>query len=125
MGADTGIVWFLRSTEEDLGNVRLVSLEGRVSQASASDLAGALAAPQKNGCQAVVVDLSGVDYINGAGLQVFETAAARLSTLGSELVICGLRPAVQAVFDLAGSIPNLTTELSRDSALRRFERTGT
>ena len=121
MGGDTGIVWFLRSSEEDRGNVRLVSLEGRVSHATASGLTRALAGSQEEGRRAVVVDLSGVDYINGAGLQVFETAAARLSALDSELVICGLRPAVQAVFDLAGSIPNLTTEPSRVAALRRFE----
>ena len=118
MGADEGIVWYLRVSEEDLGSVRLVVVEGRVSSATAAELTRALIR-RADGSQKLVVDLTGVDYINGAGLRAFETAAAALNGSG-QLVVCGLQPPVQVAFDLAGAIPNLTIEPSRDAAVLRL-----
>jgi anti-anti-sigma factor len=116
MGADEGIVWYLRAAEEDLGQARLVVLEGRISNATAPQLESLLDRPPTSGAQAVIVDLAGVDYINGAGLRVFQAAAARHN--GSRrLVVCGLRPAVAAAFRLVGSIPQLITVETRDDAL--------
>ena len=116
MEADAGVVWYLRTSEEDLGSVRLVLVEGRVSSATAAELSRVLTG-RTDGSR-IVVDLTGVDYINGAGLRVFETAAAGLNGSG-ELVVCGLQPPVQVAFDLAGTIPNLTIAPSRDAALLR------
>lgn len=118
MGADEGIVWYLRISEEDLGSVRLVVVEGRVSSATAAELSRVLTG-RAGGSRTLLVDLTGVDYINGAGLRAFETAAAAVNGPG-ELVVCGLQPAVQVAFDLAGAIPNLTIEPSRDAALGRL-----
>ena len=122
MSGETGVVWFLRVSEQDLGAVRLVTVDGRVSHSTAAELGQVLARHRGNGLRGVVVDLSGVDYINGAGLREFEKAAAHLSQGRIELLICGLRPAVQAAFDLAGAIPNLAVVESRDVALGRCER---
>lgn len=120
MGADEGIVWYLRTTEEDLGSVRLVVVEGRVSSATAAELSRVLTRQPADGPRKLVVDLTGVDYVNGAGLRAFETAAAGLDGSGGELIICGLQPPVQVAFDLAGAIPNLTIAPSRDAALLRL-----
>ena len=89
---------------------------------TAAELAHVLAHPNANGLHAVVVDLSGVDYINGAGLQVFEKTAALLNQVNVDLLVCGLQPAVQAAFDLAGTMPNLAIMASRDAALLRYQR---
>lgn len=119
MGAsEGGIVWYLRTSEEDLGSVRLVIVEGRVSSATAAELARVLTAQLLDGPRKVVIDLAGVDYINGAGLRAFETAAASLAASGGELVVCRLQPPVQVAFDLAGAIPKLTIAPSRDAALQ-------
>ena len=120
MGAGEGIVWYLRTSEERVGPVRLVLIEGRISSATAAELARVLTGLVTDGLRAVVVDLSGVDYINGAGLRVFETAATRLNASDGELVVCGLRPPVQAAFRLARVLTHLTTVESREEALRRF-----
>lgn len=121
MGAtEGGIVWYLRTSEEDLGSIRLVVVEGRVSSATAAELGRVLTGQLADGPRTVVIDLTGVDYINGAGLHAFETAAASLVAAGGELVVCGLQPPVQVAFDLAGSIPKLTFAPSRDAALQRL-----
>ena len=122
MSGKSGVVWFLRTSGEELGPVRVVTVEGRVSHATAAELAQALAYPQADGLKALVVDLSGVDYINGAGLRVFEKTAALLSEANVDLLVCGLQPPVQAAFDLAGVIPNLAVAASRDAALLQCQR---
>jgi anti-anti-sigma factor len=120
MGADAGTVWYLRTSEEDLEGARLLVLEGRVSSATAAELARVLAAQFADGPRKVMVDLTDVDYVNGAGVRAFETAAASLDGSNVELVLYGLQPPVQVAFDLAGAIPNLATAPSRDAALLRL-----
>jgi stage II sporulation protein AA (anti-sigma F factor antagonist) len=122
MSGESGVVWFLRTSGQELGAVRVVVVEGRVSHSTAAELAHALAPPAGNGLRAVVVDLSGVDYISGAGLRVFETTAALLSQVNVALLVCGLQPPVQAAFDLAGAMPNLAVAASRDAAVLQCQR---
>ena len=122
MSGESGVVWFLRTSGQELGAVRVVTVAGRVSHSTVAELAHALAHPDANGLRAVVVDLSAVDYISGAGLRVFETTAALLSQVNVELLVCGLQPPVQAAFDLAGAIPNLAVAASRDVALLQCQR---
>ena len=110
----------MRTSEEDLGPVRVIRVEGRVSSATAAELEQALARLEPGRSRGVVIDLSGLDYINGAGLRVFETAAARFAGSPCELVLCGLRPVVQTAFDLAGTIPHLSIGPACDETVRRF-----
>lgn len=125
MSGETGVVWFLRASEQKVAAARLITVEGRVSHSTAEELGRVLARHDGSGLQGVVVDLSGVDYINGAGLREFEKAAAHLREANIELVVYGLQPAVQAAFDLAGAIPNMAIAESREAALGRCERSST
>jgi anti-anti-sigma factor len=120
MNGDDGIVWFLRASQQDLESVVVLVMEGRVSNATAPDLAGWLAAVRHRQLRGVVVDLAGVDYINGTGLRLLASAAAELAAANGELVVCGLRPGIQTIFDMAAPIPHLTIEPSADIAARRL-----
>ena len=124
MDGDDGIVWFLRATQQDLGSVVILAIEGRVSNATVPDLAGWLAAFKDRPVRGVVIDLSGVDYINGTGLRLLTGAAADLAATNAELVVCGLRPGLQTIFDMAAPIPHLTIESSADVASRRLIHSG-
>ena len=120
MDGDDGIVWFLRAAQRDLGSVVVLAIEGRVSTATAPDLAGWLAAIKGRPLRGVVIDLSGVDYINGAGLRLLTATATELAAANVELVVCGLRPGLQTIFDMAAPIAHLTIEASADVASRRL-----
>jgi anti-anti-sigma factor len=120
MNADDGIVWFLRGQERDLGGVVVVTLEGRVSNATAPDLARLLARREGHGLRGLVLDLSGVDYINGAGLKVLAAGASTLDAAGCELIACNPQPVIHTIFDMAGPIPHLTIERSTEAALNRL-----
>lgn len=124
MTSDDDVVWYLRVTEEDLGSVVVLVVEGRVSSATATDLDQALARPDTSRLRGLIVDLSGVDYINSVGLRVFKAAAARLQESECELVVCGLRPVVRAGFEMAGLIAHLTNEPSLEAAIRRLRGQG-
>ena len=124
MTSDDDIVWYLRVTEQDLGSVVVLVVEGRVSSATATDLDQALARPDTSRLRGLIVDLSGVDYINSVGLRAFEAAAARMQECECELVVCGLRPVVRAGFEMAGLIAHLTNEPSLEAAIRRLRGQG-
>ena len=129
MTDEDGTVWHLQVTEENIGEVLVLVVAGRISNATAGDLGRALARPDNSRLRGIkivteknriIVDLSAVDYVNSAGLQQLETAVAQMQGSRCELVVCGLRPVVNAVFQLAGSIPHLTIESSREAAIARL-----
>jgi anti-anti-sigma factor len=119
VNGNDGTVWYLHVQEEVVGTAVILRLEGRVSSASAGDLARALDQSHDVVRGAVVVDLSAVDYINGQGLSVIEAAAARLRAADRELIIFGLCPVVATAFDLSGATGRVTVESSRTAALTR------
>ncbi len=49
----------------------------------------------------VVVDLAGVSYIDSSGLALFIEAMQRIQAYGGKFALCGLRPSVRTIFDIA------------------------
>jgi anti-sigma B factor antagonist len=49
----------------------------------------------------VVVDLGGVSYIDSSGLALFIEAMQRVQAYGGKFALCGLRPNVRTIFDIA------------------------
>jgi anti-anti-sigma factor len=113
------VVWFLRLDEEDLGSVLVLTVHGRIFSQTVADFAAHLAGCERRLYRALIVDLSGVDYINSQGVQVLEAAATRARASQRELVACGFQPPVRTAFNLAGPA-GLTLESTREAAVRRF-----
>jgi anti-anti-sigma factor len=120
VSGNDGIVWHLRLKEEHLGTVVVLRLEGRVYSATSGDLAAALARFCTPGRRALVLDLSAVDYINGEGVRLIESAVDRHRAMDTDVIVCGLSPIVRTAFDLAGATARLSIEPSREAALRRL-----
>jgi anti-anti-sigma factor len=120
VNGNDGTVWYLRTQEDDLGEAVLLRLEGRVYNATSGDLARALDRFCAGKRQAVLLDLSAVDYINGQGLTLVQAVAERLRMENRQLVVFGLCPVVETSFDLSGALAQVTVESSRDAALRRL-----
>ena len=49
----------------------------------------------------VILDLSGVSYIDSSGLAVFIEAMQRVQSYGGAFVLCGLRESVSHIFNIA------------------------
>jgi anti-sigma B factor antagonist len=114
------VVWYLRIDEQDLGSILVLTVQGRVFSATVSDFRTRLAGLVARHPRALIVDFSGVDYINSQGLRVLERAAESAQASGCQFVLCELRPPVRTAFELAGSATRLAIESSREAALRRL-----
>jgi anti-sigma B factor antagonist len=49
----------------------------------------------------VIVDLSGVSYMDSSGLALFIEAMQRVQSYGGKFALCGLREAVRHIFAIA------------------------
>ena len=82
----------------------VVSPVGRVDQSNADEFKDALA-PHVDECAAnkdrVVLDLAGLEYISSAGLRVLMLAAKQAKAQDGTLVLAGLTPLVQEIFEIS------------------------
>ena len=108
--------WHLDVRRERADGVIVVSLAGRAGHASRDTLHEAM---HPSGATGMVVDLSGLDYIAGAGLTAVQKAAAAAENAGCTFVLCGLTAAVRNAFELSGILPGVRVEPDRERARAR------
>jgi anti-sigma B factor antagonist/stage II sporulation protein AA (anti-sigma F factor antagonist) len=89
---------------QDIANVILVQIIGRIDHTTANALEHALL-PLLNGCSAegkkALLDLSGVGYMSSAGLRVLTIAAKECRKRNADIAVAALQPLVQEVFKIA------------------------
>ena len=87
-----------------LDGLLLAAPTGRIDHAAAGALEGALLplldVPEASN-RAVVLDLSGVDYISSVGLRVLMLAAKRMRALGQPIGVAALQPVVAEIFAIS------------------------
>lgn len=87
--------------EDDLGDIHLVKVSGRLDSSSAAALEAVLPARvQAHG--KLLLDLSEVAYVSSAGLRVLLIGAKAARTAGHRLALAGLSDSVREVFDISG-----------------------
>jgi anti-anti-sigma factor len=113
-------------------DVVVVSPVGRIDQSNADVFEEKLAphlARCTGGEDRLIVDLSGLEYISSAGLRVLMLAAKQSKAQGGTLLLTGLQPLVQEIFEISrftmvfGITPSLREALAKASAaaLTAFE----
>jgi anti-sigma B factor antagonist len=103
--------------EETRSGVLALAPRGRVDSGSSAALHKALLGPLEQGVTRLVVDMAGIEYISSAGLRVFLLLARGARERGAQLTLCGMRPAVRQVFDLAGFTPQFRVEPDLEAAV--------
>lgn len=94
------------------GHVRLV-VDGEVDLSNADEVERAVLAAIGNDAAAVTVDLSGIDYLDSAGLRILYTLATRLDLLQIALeVVAPVGSVARHVIELSGlaSVANLAPQ---------------
>jgi anti-sigma B factor antagonist len=92
---------FRISVRDDAGTPTVV-VEGEVDVATAPSLRDELYRLIQNGASWVVVDLSGMDFIDSTGLGVFVGALKRAREGGGGVELRGLKPSARKVFEITG-----------------------
>jgi len=91
----------------------VVAPRGRIGSVTATKFADAVAAALRTAPR-VIIDLTGVDYISGAGIRALQAATA---TNGSQILLCGLQDPVQIAIALAGALEEVPVVKTRQEAL--------
>jgi anti-anti-sigma factor len=94
-----------------LDGVVTVSLQGELDLASARRLEECFASIDEQRPTRVVVDLSGLSFMDSSGLRTLLIADALASEHGYELVLLPGQEPVQRVFELTGALDVLRFEL--------------
>ena len=98
------------------GDVRILTLTGRLDAMTSPPVEGRLLEAVRH-APAVVLDLSGLDYVSSAGLRILLKAGKEAKVAKSRLALAALRPVVQEVFEVSGFFSILDAYPSRDEAL--------
>ena len=103
------------------GRAIVASLTGEVDLSNAASIGDALTETVPNHALALVLDLSGVDYLDSAGIQLLYRLREELRVRGQvlRLVIPGSSPANDAL-RLAGVARHVDTADTVDGALGEF-----
>jgi anti-anti-sigma factor len=88
----------------------VVGVRGEVDLVSAPVLGAILASVVQQGNRTVVLDLAELDFMDGAGIHVIASAAARLQPLGGMLVVRSPSFIVHRLLDISGVTPNVRIE---------------
>ncbi len=110
-------IWRPSVTTESSGSIHVVTLAGRLGEAGARDVALRAAFASGEVREAVVVDLSAVDYVSSPGATLLADLAREQAQAGRPCVWCGVVEPVRISLDLAGVLPGLIVATTREEAL--------
>jgi anti-sigma B factor antagonist len=80
----------------------VVAVSGEVDIYTSPQLKAALTGPETEGCARVVVDLSGVGFIDSSGLGVLVGALRRAREAGFELMLVSSQPTFKRILRITG-----------------------
>lgn len=109
----------LSIAEEQAGSTRVIAAVGELDAASAPTLGRRLNAAIDAGHEDLLLDMSGLRFLDSTGLGVLLGAQRRLARAGGSLQIACAVPAVLRVFQTTRLDRDFTILPSREQALRR------
>jgi len=89
------------SVQEKQPMVYMVAIEGEVDMSSSPELRAHLAPLFRKGTSHVIVELSGVPYIDSSGIATLIEGLQLSRKSSIRFTLAGARPSVEAVFELA------------------------
>lgn len=107
-------------TVSNVDDVTLVEASGRVDSMSANQFGEALSDQIEDGKKALVLDLSGVDYMSSAGLREIVNALKKVKRAQGDLRIAQPSERVREVFEMAGLDTIFQIYGSQDDAVSSY-----
>lgn len=99
----------------------VVALVGDLDTASAAEFSPRLAELPRNGPARVIVDVSGLTFIDSSGLNALVTGARAIEANDGWIVVAGASDHIARVFDVVRLAETVQLEASVGEALRRAE----
>lgn len=83
-------------------NIDVVALEGRLDSNTASKLEKKIIPIISGGCEKMLIDFAGLNYISSAGLRTLLLTAKKMQAVRGKLALCNMQDFIREVFELAG-----------------------
>ena len=80
--------------------VGVIAIEGELTAASEDALSGAFTEATSGGERVVLMDFSGLDYMNSGGIGLLVTLLVRANRQGQRLLACGLDDHYRQILEL-------------------------
>ncbi len=110
----------LAITEKNQDNKLVVYCEGRVDSTNANIFEEKLSAIIGQGQNKFIIDFHKIAFISSAGLRVLLIAAKKVKPNGGAIILTGLSPEVQEVFDISGFTSIFTIHKTVEEALTNY-----
>jgi anti-anti-sigma factor len=104
--------WDLETVSERVPGGIVVTPKGRISSVTAAKFEEVVTAARAD-TAFLVMDLTAVDYISGAGVAAIERSTGN----GGRVIICGLREPVRITLELARVLPDVIVKDTRETAI--------
>lgn len=88
--------------KKKVDDISVVSLKGRMDAYNSITVSEFLDELTDKGCDQLLVEMEGVDYMSSSGLRVLLSTLKKLKARGGTLKLCSLQPYVLEVFEIAG-----------------------
>lgn len=88
-------------TSEDLPDGVVLSPTGDIDLARSPSMRSQVSDAMKRGPKRVVIDLSGVPYMDSSGVATLVEALQSARKCGSKLYLCGLTPRVKSILEIS------------------------
>ena len=103
-----------------VGEIRVAAIVPRFDAYTSREVEETFNRLAQSGCNKLICDFSGTDYIASAGLRVLLSTAKGLQKTGGQMALCSLKPYVYEVFETAGFTQIFKIYDSEDEALASF-----
>lgn len=110
----------LTITEKKQDNKLVVYCEGRVDSTNANVFEEKLSAIIGEDQNKFIIDFSKIAFVSSAGLRVLLIAAKKVKPNGGAVILTGLSPEVQEVFDISGFTSIFTIYKTVEEALANY-----
>ncbi|HWR39236.1 MAG TPA: STAS domain-containing protein [Patescibacteria group bacterium] len=104
-----------------LGAVCVLQILTKVDGNSSREVEVEISRIWEEGNRKLICDLSQTEYISSAGLRVFLSALKRSQKAGGQMILCGLKPGILEIFNMAGFTGLFQICEREGDAFRRFE----
>lgn len=110
----------MKIEETKSGRTLVVAVDGRLDARSAPSFQDQLLGRIEGGETALLLDLSGLDFLSSAGLRVLLIVAKRLRDGDGRFAVCSLRDNIDEVFRISGFASIIDIHPDRQTALAQL-----
>ena len=108
-------------SEEKVDGVVVLVIGGKINTEASEDLLKRMTGLIDNGTRHLLLDLSGVDYINSSALRVLMTVAKRMTDLNGKLVLADVTELIYQILQVSGCTSHIGVFPSREEALKALK----